>query len=199
MTDGFRRQCGWCESVVPGIEPVNCPNCAGPLPMLPMVLIEKHDLEPPGPGNRPPDGPREIPPSWIALRRKQAVWAPVMFIAIGFFCWWTIIAPIWAVWVLVQLLLRGNRVTLIRDGDAVLGKLTDVRPKERISDTYRRQVIVEFEFELDGQRYQGKESLYDVNAHLRRPGDPMWVIYDPKSPKNRSTLWPPGPGAGKKT
>ena len=46
--------------------------------------------------------------TWLYLMRKwQATWAPVAFIALGFLCAWTVVIPIWVVWVLFQMRVQG--------------------------------------------------------------------------------------------
>jgi hypothetical protein len=196
--------CPWCKQHWPApVARAECANCGGALPA------------PPGPsrGLAPPPSPRRLPERYVseALGSKNvgaiigtafaAFGALFSVIGLGlcfvllplglsFFAFGALFGGIgWAV-------RSGSRRSALQRIDALThgqvaeGQLIGVRQDYSESINGRSPYRVEYVFYVNGQALGGSTKGWDVVNALRRPGEPVWVVYIPSQPSTNS-IWPP--------
>jgi hypothetical protein len=80
-------------------------------------------------------------------------------------------------------------VQILRNGQAVRGKILDVHVNAQVTVNGRNPWIITYVFEENGQEYQGKVTTLNMPGWNLRPGFPAWVLHLPGQP-DRNALYP---------
>lgn len=205
--------CPWCGTNYEEFQS-NCDNCGGSLPQpiekapdpVAQVSATEIPLSPPLP-------PRKIPPK--VMRRMLFTDAGVisgtilMFIgAIFFIVGIPLVIAIITLPVglpfaglgFIFLVIGGilffwryenvrQTVSILRDGQAALGEITNVAQNYHIRVNNRYPWVIQFRFKVHGQSYQGKLSTLSQPDLSQQPGKAVYVLYQQDNPK-KSTLYP---------
>ena len=80
-------------------------------------------------------------------------------------------------------------VQTLRNGQAVEGKILDVRVNAQVTVNGRNPWIITYAFEENGQEFQGKVTTLNMPGWHLRPGYPTWVLHMPGRP-DLNALYP---------
>jgi len=189
MIPDFRRQCGWCHTIVAGYIAVNCTHCAGPLPALPVSVAEAQGRPS---GEPPPASPRHLPQAYLdRVGGHQSNMPWVLLLAAIVFSW-TLIVPVFCAYLYLRLRSERDWVLVLQTGQAVLGEISEIIAHDR--DERDPAYTVHFGFEVDGTSYQGSQTSDDPSTGFREAGERVWVVFDRDEPGRGCSLWPPAHG-----
>lgn len=78
----------------------------------------------------------------------------------------------------------GRRLRVLRDGVAVLGRVTGVHEKTNVTINDRHPLYLSYQFlDADGEAYSGDSSMLPLHLESRwAPGDPILVLHDANNP-----------------
>ena len=162
-------------------------------------------------GMRPGPAPRDIS---VSIGDMAAGWALVfgggifaaaaaVFIAVGigmlvsgngggiFFALFPLIhLVVGLVLLLIPLRNRARRQRIYRHGEVTMARIDAVGYDRSLTVNGENPYEVVWTFDIDGHRYHDKRSTFSTDAQRFRPGDPIWIIYDPFDPEE-SVEWPP--------
>jgi len=204
--------CPWCGTNYEGFQS-NCDNCGGSLP-LPIEstpareepAAQKIPLAPPLP-------PRQIPRKVIRrmLFTDGGVITGGIFLLIGAIFSFVGITLVLAIITLpvglpfvglgfIFLIVGGTLFfwryknaqqvdSILREGHAALGKITNVRQNYHVRVNGRYPWLIEYNFKVHGQNYQGKLSTLSQPNLSQQPGKAVYVLYQQDDPE-KSTLYP---------
>ena len=196
--------CPWCKQYwQPGTFGAECGNCGGALP------------PPPGPtrGFAPPAAPRRLPEKFtrdLLLWKNVGAIVGTCFAAFGGLFG---VLGVGLAFVLLPLglgflafgglfggiglaLRNGARRSATRQIEALtLGYPAEGQIVAVGSDTSefingRHPYRIEYVFLVNGQAMGGATKSWDPVNALRRPGEPLWVVFLPNDPSANS-IWPP--------
>jgi len=87
---------------------------------------------------------------------------------------------------------RARQQRLYRDGEATMATIEEEGPHPTMKINGRRPTLTSWSFEHEGTSYHGKRTSTpgQGGAGENRPGDAIWVLYDPADP-SQSVSWPP--------
>ncbi len=195
--------CPWCGQRNPA-DALECRSCGGPLP------VSGSD-----PGPEPPPPPRQLPKGY----KNRVLWknAPgnaigLVFAVIGIslLC---IFAPVGLISGLLPILCIGggmgvifaligggllytgvrNGLRKIRPyelGYAAIGEITEIYRDTSMEVNGRNPWAVRYQFEADGQLYEGKATTWKYAPNLHKSGDRVHVLYLTEDPE-QNALYPP--------
>lgn len=196
--------CPWCKRYWPSISAETvCGNCGGALPA------------PPGPsrGLAPPPSPRQLPERYVRdLYFSKNVLAIIgtffaafggLFGGLGVFLIFVLL-PLGLAFTAFGALFGGLGLVLRRQGrkapERQIAALTQgvcaegqiVTIGQDFSETIngRNPFRIDYVFSVQGQPVSGSTRGWDVIHAMRRPGEPLWVVYLPTDPTVNS-IWPP--------
>ncbi len=195
--------CPWCGQRNPA-DALECRACGGPLPV-------------PGsdPGPEPPPPPRQLPKGY----KTRVLWknAPINAIGLVFFTIGAVFACLFPVIGLASglvpllciggglgglfvvlgggMLYSGIRTGLgkIRPyeiGRAALGEITEIYRDTSVDVNGRNPWAVRYQFEAEGQVYEGRATTWKYAPKLHQSGDRVHVLYLPDDPE-QNALYPP--------
>lgn len=196
--------CPWCKHYwQPGAVGVECGNCGGPLP------------PPPGPtrGHGPPPAPRHLPEKYS---RDVLLWKNVGAMVGTFFAAFGGLFGVLGLGLLFVLLPLGlgfaafgvlfggiglalrnaarrsalRQIAALTHGHPSEGQIIAVSSDTSESINGRHPFRIEYVFQVNGQPVGGSTRAWDIVNALRRPGEPLWVVFLPNDPSANS-IWPP--------
>ena len=186
--------CAWCGAAFETRPGSHCTQCGGPLP-----VAAKGDR-----GAPPPPAPRALPAAFRDPLTKNALVKAgklVMVLAVAFIGLTCAtghgigLIGLFALWAGHALKRAGQkagelRLRMLEHGAAAQGEIVRVHlgAGETLDGRHLREI--EYTFDVDGNQRAGKLRSTCPSSGLRQPGEPVWVVYDPRDPTN-SSLWPP--------
>ena len=209
--------CPWCGTHYKEFQ-FNCENCGGSLPLPPddspepVELAVAADVAPEIP-LAPPLPPRQIPKKVISrmlLTDAGSITGGIFLLmgAIFFVVGIALVIPIITLPVglpfaglgFIFLVVGGTlfywryenarqTVELLRDGQAALGEITHVAQNYHVRVNNRYPWVIQYQFKVHGQTYQGKLSTLSQPDLSQQPGKKVYVLYQLDDPK-KSTLYP---------
>jgi len=205
--------CPWCGTNYVQFQP-NCDNCGGslPLPIEHAPVPDKPDAAPAIP-LAPPLSPRQIPKKVLSrmLLTDAGAITGVIFLFIGaifFGVGMVLVIPIVTMPVglpfvglgLLFLIVGGSlfywryeharqTIAILRDGQAALGEITNVAQNYHVRVNNRYPWVIQYQFKVHGQDYQGKLSTLSQPDLGQQPGKPVYVLYQQEDPE-KNTLYP---------
>ncbi len=206
--------CPWCSTTYEKFQP-NCDNCGGLLPRPETASAPVSPAAAPALPSSPPLAPRQTPPNyaWRLLQSDGASIVGLVFIILGgvFFpigCILTIVTVtafvgipfliLGAIFLAVSSVLLARRYqyarqieNVLRNGSAVLGEIVDIQHNYSVRINGRHPWEITYHFRAGGQDHEGKLSILRTPppAWQQIPA-PVYVVYDPETPKI-SSLYPP--------
>ena len=197
--------CPWCGTHYQNFQS-NCDRCGGP-------------LNPPSePGSQPaplspPPAPRSVAPSYA----WKLVWTDgagvvgfiflilgAVFSVVGLVLTLAVVTAfvglpfllLGLIFLLVGGGLAGTRyqaakrtVDVLRLGDAATGKIARVEQNLSVRVNNRSPWNIWYQFQAQGQSFEGKVSTFDTPGPALQPGQPATVLYSPLAPQHNS-LYP---------
>ena len=183
--------CGWCSTqYAKRPQAPNCTNCGGLLP------------KPPGsdPGPLPPKTPRHLPKQFlqtVLLKKNPGLWAGLILAAVGIV--YPLLLPVAAVVIYSGLVMPLRRRSALLKGVETLGVISHVArykdnktpiDQQASQGPFSVMYAVHFRFEASGELLEGRKFTYDPSVMDYMIGEPIWVVYRPKS-LEAYDLWPP--------
>lgn len=196
--------CPWCGTNYTTFQN-NCKNCGGPLP------TEAAVTSPPIPDvPEPPPAPRDFKNSFIWRKLLSDGWsiAAGVFALIGAIFTLIgiplIVVVVGIVFVPLGLLLLGagipiliwryqkaqHMLNVLRVGEPVLGTIADIHENIAVEVNGRHPWTITYQFQIDGQEYEGKTNTLRPVGFTHQPGQPMYVLYLEDDPA-QNTIYPP--------
>ena len=195
--------CPWCGTTHLTFQS-NCKNCGGPLP----EGNEKSASSDPGEAlSTPPLAPRPIPNRyawWLVSRDSGAIAAfvfgilGVVFSLVGAGLTLGIITAFLgipflvlglaflaaALWVFLWRYQNAQKVVhVLRDGQARHGQILAIEQNYSVRIKGRFPWVIRYQFQADGQDYEGKVSVLNQPGEQYQAGKAVWVLYLPDAPK----------------
>lgn len=205
--------CPWCGTNYAVFQP-NCQNCGGPLPIPAEAAGPGLGASIPDGGIlTPPPPPRPIANSyaWRLLTTDGWAIAALVFCILG--AVFTLVGIVLTIaivtafvgipFALLGLVFLGAGaaigqwryremqmvVNVLRAGEATEGQITGVEQNFHVSVNGRNPWVIRYQFQLDGQAYDGKVSTLNMPGTALQPGRPACVLYLPQAPA-RNSLYP---------
>ncbi len=207
--------CPYCGTHYRYFQP-NCDNCGGSLPLPdpnvvdPTAVIDQPEAVTPAKPIRPPEAPRNVPNSHIWKLMSTSV-GPILggifgvmgliFTILGVMMTITIVAAMVGIpFLLIGVVFLGvgaplffvslsrARTTLkvIRQGQEVLGQIVRVEQNFQVSINGRHPWKLTYQFEVGGKKYQGVNQTLSIPDLSQRPGQSVYVLYNPENPTENS-------------
>lgn len=196
--------CPWCKQYWPARPQGNeCANCGGALPALPGM--ERAMAPPPGPRHLPEKYTRDLL-LWknvgaVVGSAFAAFGALFGVIGLGLFL---VLLPLGLGFLAFGLLFGGigwvirngsrregmRQIAALTHGYAAEGQIVTVNEDRSEYINGRHPYRIDYVFQVNGQMVGGSTKGWDVIHSLRRPGEPLWVVYLPNDPSSNS-IWPP--------
>jgi hypothetical protein len=201
--------CPWCGTNYRTFQP-NCQNCGGPLPGT-LEGIPTSDVNEDLP--IPPAAPRSISNSYVwRLLLSDGMWITGLILGlIGFIFFMVgggLTIGIITAFIGIPFLLLGlaflaagvllfvlpyqkaqKVVSVLRDGDSTNGILTGLQENYSVSINGRSPWIIDYEYQINGQTYQGKLSTLNQPGPQMQVGKPVKILYLAAEP-NWSSIYP---------
>lgn len=205
--------CPWCGTHYEAFQS-NCDNCGGSLPRptedtpAPMEPVAAPEIP-----LAPPLPPRQIPKKVkyrMLLTDTGAIIGGIFLLIGGIFFVVGVVLVIPIVTLPVGLSFAGfgflflviggilfvwryehtrQTVELLRDGQAALGKITKVAQNYHMRVNNRYPWVIQYQFKVHGDSYQGKMSTLSQTDLSHQPGKPVYVLYQ-QDDHQKSTLYP---------
>lgn len=196
--------CPWCKQYwQPGTFGLECGRCGGPLP------------PPPGPtrGHGPPPAPRHLPEKYtrdlLLWKNFGAVFGlafasfGALFGSLGVVLTF-VLPPLGLGFVAFGALFGGiglavrraarrsalQQIAALTHGYPAEGQIIAVTQDLGEQFNGRHPYRIEYVFMVQGQPVGGSTKAWDIVNALRRPGEPLWVVFQPNDPSVNS-IWPP--------
>jgi len=80
-------------------------------------------------------------------------------------------------------------LSILRDGQAALGEITDISLNYRVRINKRHPWIIQYKFKVLGSDYHDKLSTLSQPDSDHEPGKAVYVLYQPDDPQ-KNTLYP---------
>ena len=176
-------KCPWCKSQFSNTVMSNCDNCGGSLE------YQRNTSEL---GPKPPMVPRLLPKKFVKRVKYTNNVMTILGIVFTIPFFWSVIFPIIGIFLWRKGIKDANaELVPLEHGTSTIGVITDVRQdfSKRIND--KSPFIIEFTFEVSGQKYVGDVgNIFDRESARKKIGDQLWVVYMPEDP-SLSSIWPP--------
>ena len=195
--------CPWCGTAHLAFQS-NCKNCGGPL----QASDQENASSDPGEVLPTPAlAPRPIPNryAWRLLARDGGAMAAFVFGILGFVFSlvgvgltvgiitaflgipFLILGLAFLAAAVVVILWRYKNaqkiVTVLRDGQARRGQIIEMGQNYSVRINGRYPWVIRYQFEVDGQDYEGKVSVLNTPGERYQAGKAVWVLYLPDEPK----------------
>jgi hypothetical protein len=199
--------CPWCgTSYIAFIS--NCRNCGGPLPLPARETETAEDTL-----LQPPSSPRPINDAYIwrllaadggAIAALVFVLLGIIFTPLGIFLTLGVITAFVGIPFLGLglIFLAGGitagirrvrtarqQVNILQMGEAVEGHITQMDENRHVLVNGRHPWNIRYQFELNGQTYEGQVETLNVPGATLAPGKRACILYLPQSPE-RNVLYP---------
>jgi hypothetical protein len=194
--------CPWCGTTHLTFQS-NCNNCGGPL----RAADDNSTSEPGEDLLTPPLAPRQIPNQyvWRLVSRDGGGIVGLVFGILGFifslvgagltlgiitaflgipFLICGMVFLITGVWVFLWRYQKAQKVvTVLRDGQARRGQITQVEQNYHVRINGRYPWVIGYQFQVDGQEHSGKVSTLNPPGEKYQAGKEVWVLYLPEAPR----------------
>jgi hypothetical protein len=195
--------CPWCGTTHLTFQP-NCNNCGGPL----RPADEKGVSSEAGKAlPTPPPAPRPIPNHyvWRLVMRDGWAIAALVFDLLGFI--FSVVGAVLTIAIITAFLgipffLLGlgfliagvflfiwryqksqKVVSVLRIGQAKRGKITGLEQNYHVRINGRYPWVIRYQFQADGQDYEGDVSVMNQPGEAYQAGNEVWVMYLPEEPQ----------------
>jgi hypothetical protein len=198
--------CPWCGTSYISFQS-NCGKCGGPIPPLPKETVTEPELIP------PPMAPRPFADNyaWKLVFSDGWAVASLVFVLLGGI--FTIVGIPLTLGIITAFVglpftgmgilflaaggiifnnsLQKARVTVnvLREGQAVIGKIENVEMNYNIRVNNRNPWIIQYSYQVNGTDYEGQISTLNQPGPLLQTNRSAYVLYLPDAPQNNS-LYP---------
>ena len=205
--------CPWCGTNYQEFQ-FNCEKCGGSLPLPPPDSPEPEETSAISDVPiAPPLPPRQIPQKVMGrmLLSDAGMITGLIFLLMGaifFVVGVALVIPIITLPVglpfaglgFIFLIVGGilfywrydyarRTVAILREGQAALGEITNVAQNYHVRVNNRYPWVIQYQFKVHGQSYQGKLSTLSQPDMSHQSGRPVYVLYQQDEPQ-KNTLYP---------